>query len=471
MPSDAVIAVRVLVARSVLLLGLSAALVVPCAWGQGQRISIGRGSIGFQTQTPDTASASTTPLLLTPELLTQVGNCLAALHQHPELMQRLAHDTIHRVRFPIQYATFPIVGSDTMATDTAVVLDYGAVAAMDPAIHAAFTRAGLDPVRYLPFVKALTFAAATDTLQLALEGSQDGAVVVDDTTTTMWRNVEFFRAHRAAIAALGIAIPKFTAWAQGNPYLAFLDTTPRPHIRALAGVNATDTAEFPIGYLDSTEAPGAVGAHRLPPLRVLFVGNSLTYYNEMPRMFSRMAAPALHRRVVVGLVSIPAATLFELWEMTDLRQVIAHLPWDYIVVQCRPQASRLREAFTQYATVFAQAAARRHAQVAVWTEYGAANGEPGMFDPDLMAAAAAAHARFIPVAAAWGAVKQRDIELHSELINGDGHPSVFGSYLIALLTYHVLTGHSPVGLPAAVGRDTIPAADALRLQRIAETVR
>ena len=415
------------------------------------------------------ASVDTTSLRLTPALLTQVTQVLAEIRRHPTQVTAAEHDSTYVAHFFMHVGEFAGLPADpTKPGDSATVFDWGAVAARNPAVAAAFTHAHLAPARYLPVLRALTNAEATDTLQLALEGMLDDPVLPADSTTLVWRNVAFLRTHRPAIDALGIAISKSTFEYNDTDKIHFLDTVALArHLPRLREV--TDpSAGFPLGFLDSSEAPGGAARVQAPPLRILFVGNSLTYFNEMPRLFSTLAAAGLHRRVVVGLVSLGSASPYVLWTFTDVTQVMAAMPWDAIVVQMKPRSGNTRANFERYARLFTQAATAHHARTVLWTEYAGLNTAGDVqatIDTSLASAARTAGATVAPVSAAWAAVRQaNDATWRALYYSDDVHPSALGSYLLSLVMYRTLTGHSPVGLPAGAGTVVMPDSSASLLQ-------
>lgn len=257
--------------------------------------------------------------------------------------------------------------------------------------------------------------------------------------------------------------------------LHVLDSTPG-HGITIREIRMGDAKlNFAISFLDSTDAPGGTtAAATKPPLRILFIGNSLTFYNELPRLFSRVAAAGLHRRVVVGLVSLPGGPASTIWQATDVQQVIAQLPWDVVVLQTRPMALHDSTNFNHDARVYARAAAAQHARLILWGQFRSPDAPlalQAVLDSGFAGAAAVAGATVAPVPAAWEAVRRADSTLWPRLFYSatNDHPSVLGSYLIAMVLYHTITEQSPVDLPTAVGSVSIPSREATALQHAAVT--
>ena len=67
------------------------------------------------------------------------------------------------------------------------------------------------------------------------------------------------------------------------------------------------------------------------PVRILFIGNSLTYANDLPAQVCAMAASA-GRRAVCESVANPDFGLEEHWHEGTARRVIAR-GWDVVVLQ------------------------------------------------------------------------------------------------------------------------------------------
>ena len=74
------------------------------------------------------------------------------------------------------------------------------------------------------------------------------------------------------------------------------------------------------------------------PLRVLFVGNSLTATNDLPAAVRALAAEAGRRPVETRTVAPGGVSLEEHWRSTGAREALAEGPWDAIVLQQGPSS-------------------------------------------------------------------------------------------------------------------------------------
>ena len=199
------------------------------------------------------------------------------------------------------------------------------------------------------------------------------------------------------------------------------------------------------------------GQNRGPPagdgIAVLFVGNSLTYSNDLPDIVAAISLgagddPALR----VGMVAFPGYSLEDHWNQGDALDAIDAGGWDVVVLQQGPStlpASRAH--LVEWAGRFAdriRAAGARPALYSVWPTDGSEAG----FDATLASYGAAADAVdgvLVPAGEAWRAAWARDAEL--PLTSGDGfHPSLLGSVIAATSIWHALTERTPVGLPPTI---------------------
>ena len=206
---------------------------------------------------------------------------------------------------------------------------------------------------------------------------------------------------------------------------------------------------------------------------VLFVGNSLTYVNDLPEMV-RALALASGVTLRVGMVANPDWSLEDHWNGGDARSTIRG-GWDVVVLQQGPSSlPESRELLIDYARRFAgeiRAAGASPAFYAVWPS----RSRLGDFDrasESYRLAAEDVGGTLLPAGEAWRAAWRADPDL--PLYASDGlHPSVAGTYVAALVIYAKLLHRSPVGAPSTLTLRTgavvrIDPAQAEVLQRAAE---
>lgn len=225
-------------------------------------------------------------------------------------------------------------------------------------------------------------------------------------------------------------------------------------------------------------------------LRVLFVGNSCTYFNDLPRMVAGLVPGLRFQQITKGGQGLLGHALDSdvQWMITGVGSGTCRLSdgldffsdgqgWDVLVLQDR--ADTVREALVDDTKLEESLAAldaialsvhtatermRRKPTVAlfhraVWdrSEFDEVNDVAEMSEQSrtvmqlyvdrLVAALGPSIPVFVlPVHNAYEMVHAEDHDVFSRLYAGDGaHPSRLGSYLAALLLSSLLTGESVVG--------------------------
>lgn len=193
-----------------------------------------------------------------------------------------------------------------------------------------------------------------------------------------------------------------------------------------------------------------IQADALPaPARVLFVGNSLTYYNELPLMLEAIAAQA-GIDVDTEAVTIGGASLQDHYRDRTALAEISRGHYQLVILQQGP--SSLAESqehlleWSQRFTTAIRASGARPALYMVWPER-ARLAYFGAVHMSYRNAALAVGGMFIPAGDTWLHAWQSEPEL--ALYGPDQfHPSALGSYAAALSMFAELFRQSPVGLPA-----------------------
>lgn len=183
---------------------------------------------------------------------------------------------------------------------------------------------------------------------------------------------------------------------------------------------------------------------------VLFVGNSLTYANDLPEMV-RALALASGETLRVGMVASPDWSLEDHWNGGGARSAIRR-GWEVVVLQQGPSSlPESRALLIDYTRRFAgeiRAAGATPALYAVWPS----RSRSGDFDrasESYRLAAEEVDGLLFPAGEAWRAAWSADPDL--PLYAPDGlHPSVAGTYAAALVIYAGLLDRSPVGSPSTL---------------------
>jgi hypothetical protein len=202
----------------------------------------------------------------------------------------------------------------------------------------------------------------------------------------------------------------------------------------------------PILWLTLALASASCGSAASDPgpdgdLRVLFIGNSLTEANDLPRMVVSIATAAGTRGVTVEAVDFGGASLEDHRNRGEALAAIDRGGWDVVVLQQGPSA--LPEI---------RAAGARPALYMVWPPLDRA-GDWDAVTESYTAAARAVDGLLCPAGEALREALRRKPTL--DLLQTDRfHPTATGTYLAALVIYAGLTNRSVTGL----GRLTAPAA-------------
>jgi hypothetical protein len=184
---------------------------------------------------------------------------------------------------------------------------------------------------------------------------------------------------------------------------------------------------------------------------VLFVGNSLTFWNDMPAMLGRLLETGGVERLHLEVVAFPNFGLEDHWAEGTARARIALGGWEAVVLQQGPSATEGRPSLLEYSDRFAEEIARVGARTAlymVWPDQSRFFDFDGVSDSYSTAAQSVGGLLF-PAGEAWRSAWARDGNL--ALYGPDGfHPSLLGSYLAALVMYEQLADEDPRDLPAEI---------------------
>jgi hypothetical protein len=214
---------------------------------------------------------------------------------------------------------------------------------------------------------------------------------------------------------------------------------------------------------------GAGGPEPAPDLRVLFIGNSLTYANDLPTLVQRLGRSDPSRPVIVATVAFGDYSLEDHWNQGGALRAITDQHWDLVVLQQGPSAlPSSRSLLIDYGTRFAGEIRRTGARPAVymvWPPLGRED-EWDAVTESYAAAAEAVSGLLLPAGEALRAARAANPAL--PLFTEDGfHPTLAGSYGVALVIYAQAAGVSPVGLTRESGESVVPASQVAALEAAA----
>jgi len=215
---------------------------------------------------------------------------------------------------------------------------------------------------------------------------------------------------------------------------------------------------------------------RTPCVRVLFLGNSYTYVNDLPTVFRDLAGSA-GQNVETSMVASGGETLAQHAASSDSVNAINGSRWQFVILQEQseiPSVESLRQtqmypaARSLVATVRSDGATpillETWAHQAGWSDYGLSySAMQAAIDQGYGAIAGELKVSVAPAGQAWQAVVREDPGI--VLWQSDGsHPTPAGTFLAACVLYTRVFGPCPVN-----GSDTggLPAATAATLEAIA----
>jgi len=207
--------------------------------------------------------------------------------------------------------------------------------------------------------------------------------------------------------------------------------------------------------------------------RVLFVGNSYTYVNNLPNVFAGLAASGGHQ-VATGMLATGGATLADHVRDPATATTLTSTSWNAVVLQEQSEIpssgtlwqSQMYPAAAQLVGMVRQAGAvpilfLTWAHREGWPETGLLDyrSMQEAIDGGYLAVARRQDVSTAPVGLAWSALLGRTPQ--ADLWQDDGsHPTLEGTYLAACVFYATIFGQSPRGLTYLDGLSDDTAAEA-----------
>ena len=182
--------------------------------------------------------------------------------------------------------------------------------------------------------------------------------------------------------------------------------------------------------------------------RLLLVGNSYLYFNNIPEMMQSLADSAKGEQVAIALVVGPDIALVDHWNSGAAKAAINSGSWKWVVLQQGPSSVQAnRDTLRAMTQLFAAEIKKSGGTPALFSAWPTADRAQD-FERAIESYSLAANdvdGLLLPVASAWRLAVQRDPTLN---LYADGiHPSLDGAYLSAIVMYSTLLGKDPRGLP------------------------
>jgi hypothetical protein len=206
---------------------------------------------------------------------------------------------------------------------------------------------------------------------------------------------------------------------------------------------------------------------------ILFVGNSLTYTNDLPASVVAVAALSGDTIRVAEQSGANLALIDHLTGATNARAAINVQKWDFVILQQGPTPPGIcRDSLVLWTKLFDPLIKAQGAKTAVFQTWPLAGPITwfASISESFTVAAASVNGVLVPVGDAWRRALIEDATLTLYLSDGL-HPAPVGTILTALVIYEVVTGGDARALPAkaiANGREfEYPEAKIRLLQRAA----
>ena len=224
-------------------------------------------------------------------------------------------------------------------------------------------------------------------------------------------------------------------------------------------------AALVLAVLPTTEVASESHVQRAPApcvTRILFLGNSYTYFNNLPALVSELARAGQQCKVETRMVAPGGKRLKDHWESSAAHEALNSQPWDFVVLQDQSMLgthlyfegnARVAgdEVFRPYALAWANEVRKYHATpifFLTWARRTTPDDQAAL-NYAYIHAAKLTRAVVAPVGLAWARVRERDPAF--DLYYRDGsHPSPAGSYLAACAIYSAIFRKSPANLPARI---------------------
>ena len=187
-------------------------------------------------------------------------------------------------------------------------------------------------------------------------------------------------------------------------------------------------------------------AATVEPLRVLFIGNSYIYVNDLPSVLAELVLASHELRPIeTKTIGAPGATLQAHWEKGEALNALRQARWDFVVLQEQSVLPTVDpERMARYARLFDAEIKKSGAQTILfltWARAGKRDMQQAL-DSAYTSLAKELGSLLAPVGPAWqwALTENPQLRLHQQ----DGsHPTSLGTYVAACVFYVVIYGKPP----------------------------
>lgn len=191
-------------------------------------------------------------------------------------------------------------------------------------------------------------------------------------------------------------------------------------------------------------------AQQKDTLRVLFVGNSFTYFFNLPQVVASMAKTQ-GQAIITRQSTVGGSNLEQHWKGekgTKTRELLDNGQWDYVVFNNHSSSAiDTPESFMEYGQKFAKLVRQKGAEP-IWMMTWAYKSNPLMQDAitaGYKKLALETKADYVPCGPLFARARSQRPDM--ELFHDDKHPSSNGTYLLGLAFYKYFFGKPTNNIP------------------------
>ena len=204
--------------------------------------------------------------------------------------------------------------------------------------------------------------------------------------------------------------------------------------------------------------------------RILFIGNSYTYFNELPDQVLALAQEKYPEQVIeTAKVTRGGMTLQRHWDDDKAVEAIKNGHWDYVILQEQSKLGMAimiendiyfgnTELFWEYARKFAGEIKKAGAQTVFFMPWSVRDrpDEQAIVTHAYTTIAKELGASLAPVGLVWNELRQDDD--YNLYVRDGSHPSPTGSYVAASTLFATIFEESPAGLSGKIAERVDPQA-------------